>query len=490
MEIMTSDRSSYVRYHAYNAYMTLLQLALGVSDKLDLEMNRGASTMGWGATFEVVVPEQQLRALWQYLNSLYIRLSDASVASAPFDADGHRVAATDVYPSPSQGTLTSARFLLQQRMEATNDEVADNEALSNEQELLVAVLASRAVVESELEDIYAGPLGQLLLTQCERSRPRPLREIAVRLFRRLRDLARTTEEYAIQYFRMQAETVIGMYECSGIEAASALSAEFTRQWGPRMLPWLENPMFVVFREAVLLCVSPDRKHLPMLEVLSGWLKAEDFINEPHRERIAREVLQQCRAVNIDSEREEKVQKFLRRTLLATAVPAQVPGPDKASFAQVQAPSASPRAGGAPEFVGSSVPGTSTAKPASSLVPQAELVQTQTSITAFLQGSPAPARSPERMGASSSSVAAALVSVAPSSPVRQAVAPTLGSPAAHSYTTVGETPAQLATASSASIPSRRVTGKRSAAPMEAIRQDLQVAVSEGNPPESAQKRPKL
>ena len=60
--------------------------------------------------------------------------------------------------------------------------------------------------------------------------------------------------------------VIGMYECSGIEAASALSAEFTRQWGPRMLPWLENPMFVVFREAVLLCVSPDRKHLPMLEV--------------------------------------------------------------------------------------------------------------------------------------------------------------------------------------------------------------------------------
>lgn len=59
-------------------------------------------------------------------------------------------------------------------------------------------------------------------------------------------------------------------------------------------------MFVVFREAVLLCVSPDRKHLPMLEVLSGWLKAEDFINEPHRERIAREVLQQCRAVNIDS----------------------------------------------------------------------------------------------------------------------------------------------------------------------------------------------
>lgn len=37
-----------------------------------------------------------------------------------------------------------------------------------------------------------------------------------------------------------------------------------------------------------------------------------------------------------------MQKFLRITLLATAVPAQVPGPDKASFAQVQAPSASPR----------------------------------------------------------------------------------------------------------------------------------------------------
>ncbi|CAE8604378.1 unnamed protein product, partial [Polarella glacialis] len=64
--LIESDQSAHVKYHAYCAYMALVQLAVGVSDKLCLEVSEdGGATVGptgWGATFEVHVSKRHMQA--------------------------------------------------------------------------------------------------------------------------------------------------------------------------------------------------------------------------------------------------------------------------------------------------------------------------------------------------------------------------------------------------------------------------------------------
>mmetsp|Transcript_122444 Transcript_122444/g.341262 ORF Transcript_122444/g.341262 Transcript_122444/m.341262 type:complete len:695 (+) Transcript_122444:67-2151(+) len=313
-DLIATDHSPYVRFHAYSAYMCLLQLALGVSEKLSLEVpvdGETAQACSWGGTYQVGLPESHLKVLWQYLNNFYSHLSDADAEGLMFDCEGHRVMATGVFPAPSQGTMTSVRFLTLQCMQSAGE--AEGNHLDRREELLLAVLASRSVLESEHEDIYAGPLGLLLLTQCERSRPKPLRDVALDLFRRLRELARSTEEFAIQFFRMQKEAVVGLFDCATLDAAAALSAAFMKHAGPRMLPWLEKPLFMVLKDAVLSCIAEDRERVPLLEVFSTWFKG-GFVQDSRCREITSALLQRCKAVGIDGEGDPHVTKFLHRVL--------------------------------------------------------------------------------------------------------------------------------------------------------------------------------
>jgi len=249
-----------------------------------------------------------------------------------------------VYPAPSQGTMTSIRFLTQQCMQSSEE--AEGSRIDAEGELLLAVLASRSVLESEIEDVYAGPLGLLLLTQCERSRPKPLRDIALTLFRRLRELARTAEEFAIQFYRMQQEAVSGLFDCTTVEAAAALSAAFMKHAGPRMFPWLETPLFKVLKDAALSCVSEDKHRLPLLEVFGTWFKT-GFVQSSRCREIATQLLQRCNLSGFDGKKDPHVAKFLQRVHASSSFPADdPPGPqlsDEGSGVRTSLESATHRA---------------------------------------------------------------------------------------------------------------------------------------------------
>merc|ERR1712190_691195 len=101
--------------------------------------------------------------------------------------------------------MVAGRYLMFKCMEGRWD--AEGLTISRQNELLMTVLASRAVLESDLEEIYAGPLGSLVLTQIERGRPKPLREVGQNLLRKHRDLARLTEDLAARYYHVQQQTI-------------------------------------------------------------------------------------------------------------------------------------------------------------------------------------------------------------------------------------------------------------------------------------------
>jgi len=325
MSLISNDTNFYVQFHAYSAYMCIMQLAVGVSEKLSLEVEGGCTRSGPHTHYDINMPQQHMKTLWQYLNSLYLQLSEVDSSGKLFDAEGYHVAAADVYPALSQGTATSARFLTQHFMETTKaagavseDDPSNISELSFGHQLLLAVLASRMVLESQLEDIYAGPLGLLLLTQCEKSRPRPLRELALHLLRRLRELARDSEECAVQYFHMQAMAIVGMFDSAGNGAAQALSSLFVRQWGPRLLPWLEGPFLQVLKQVVVRCVTASRQHLPLLEAFLSWVR-HDFMQEPRAREIAEAVLNKCSSIGIKGAEEPIIAKFVQRVCATAAL---------------------------------------------------------------------------------------------------------------------------------------------------------------------------
>merc|ERR1719478_119618 len=104
-------------------------------------------------------------------------------------------------------------------------------------------------------------MAMLLILQCDRSRPKPLQEVALKHLRRLRELARTSEDYAVCYYEFQKKAIGCLFDCAGIEAAYALSSAFTRQWGIRQVPELQKPLVIVLTDAILGSVTPDMKQL-------------------------------------------------------------------------------------------------------------------------------------------------------------------------------------------------------------------------------------
>jgi len=268
-EMVARDPDAYVQFHAFSAYMALLHLTTGVSDKMALqpaEEGGGAPPMHGGA-YDVTVPAEHNAAMWQYLNGFYANLSEADAVGVNFNAEGYSATPVGVYPAPSQGSMTSVRYLTQRCVQPYNARAA---RLDNKERLMLAVLASRMVLESEVEDVYAGPLGLLLLTQCEWGRPAPLREVALRAFRRLRGMARSSLEQAAEFFKLQQNAVFSLFRCAGAEAARSLSGAFVRQWGPKLQPWLEGPHYEVLRAAAAACAAGEgRSLLPLLEVFGS-----------------------------------------------------------------------------------------------------------------------------------------------------------------------------------------------------------------------------
>eukprot|EP00929_Paragymnodinium_shiwhaense_P009870 TRINITY_DN11424_c0_g1_i8.p1 TRINITY_DN11424_c0_g1~~TRINITY_DN11424_c0_g1_i8.p1 ORF type:complete len:1346 (-),score=342.55 TRINITY_DN11424_c0_g1_i8:43-4080(-) len=315
--LVAHDRHPVVRFHAFNLYTSLCQYSVGVSEKVNLEVvEDGEEPMfGPGNTYEVVVPTNHMQALWNYLNDFYDRLTGIDLNVSSFEPEGMRVPAVDIHPAPSKGTMSSARFAVQAAMEAIGKVEGDDEedvTLTTTQELTFAVLASRAVQESEVEDIYAGPMGMLLVVQCDRSRPKPLREEAFRHLRRFRELARTTEDYAVLYYEFQKKAVGCLFDCAGVEAAQSLCKAFTAQWGPRQLPWLERPFFMVLMDAILGSVAPDLKQLPLLDVWLTWVKGDEFLPHARATELAKRLQQHCTALNIDCQQNEVLARTLRR----------------------------------------------------------------------------------------------------------------------------------------------------------------------------------
>eukprot|EP00438_Fugacium_kawagutii_P016477 Skav209199 [mRNA] locus=scaffold2666:9976:17946:- [translate_table: standard] len=108
------------RFHAYSAYMTLVQLCVGVSETLSLEVDekgRPAAPSGWGATYEVKIPKEHMEVIYKYLNQLFVKVTEADVEGIAFNSEGHRVEPTSIYPAPSQNMMTSVRHLTLRTMQ-------------------------------------------------------------------------------------------------------------------------------------------------------------------------------------------------------------------------------------------------------------------------------------------------------------------------------------------------------------------------------------
>ncbi|CAE7235447.1 Stag1, partial [Symbiodinium natans] len=183
LELVDSDFNSPVQACAFSAYMTLVQNCVGVSDTLSLEVDESgqpAAATGWGGTYKVRVPKDHMQVLFNHLNGLYVSLTDAEIEGVPFSAEGYRLQPkkNSYHPVPNQGTLTSLRHLALQMMQTPGEdpEAGGHLEISKTDLLLFAVLATRQVMECELEDIIAGPMATLVLTQLEKARPKPLKE--------------------------------------------------------------------------------------------------------------------------------------------------------------------------------------------------------------------------------------------------------------------------------------------------------------------------
>lgn len=298
--LMELDGSPNVRIAAFSSYMNLMQIAIGVSEGMNIEAPPdSAPPLGAGRVISKVedldnfrlpsVPVEHMKVIFYYLNDLFTQVQ--SMHTVDFSEDGQKVEPYDDVWPPLSSQHTSARELLKELLESRtdvcrrNDFEAEDGDKKEKQQLLRAIMAARMVFESEIEDIHASAVGQLVLAQLERSKPRPLREVGMRLKRRLRDLARVSTEFAHTYFVVQKDTIIGLYDSVGQHAAQSMSFEFTRQWGPRLMPWLEKPLFDTLAIAVDECGQKGEDGLGLLETFSHWIKGEEFVKAEWRMQL-------------------------------------------------------------------------------------------------------------------------------------------------------------------------------------------------------------
>lgn len=330
--LIARDSDPLLRFHSYSCYLTLLQLAEAASDHTSMELSHDPSDKierAWWGNFEVHIPEDHMGALFEYLREQYALASEVDREGITFDVDGLRVEATSsVSPKPvsfkKDDTVTSSRYIINRCIQSNLDE-SDPITLLPPEELLLTVVASQAIADHALDKVYAGPLALLLLTQCDRGRPKCLRNVALVLVRRLRDLARDSEDNARHFYDVQLEAITAVYLCSGMEAAHSLSSSFMRQWGPRVMPWLERPYYRALRDAVTACVTSTRQRLNLLEVLSHWLRT-DFLQEVFLRDIASQLRRACSSEGVDSDKEPQVDKFLKRAKMACMLPPPAPRP--------------------------------------------------------------------------------------------------------------------------------------------------------------------
>jgi hypothetical protein len=135
--------------------------------------------------------------------------------------------------------------------------------------------------------------------------------VAHNFLRGLRNSAALNTKEAVDYFRMQARAISGLFDCAGLKAAHALSSEFTKQWGPRMLPELEPAMFLVLQEAMLSCITAEKQRLPLLDVFWQWIKSEEFLRANGQE-ISDRLVKRCEDMGVDSTTNASVCKALAR----------------------------------------------------------------------------------------------------------------------------------------------------------------------------------
>jgi len=312
-ELITSEQYLYLRFHAFSAYLSMLQVAIGVSEKLSLE-SADAKPTGFGETFEVIVPDNQMEVLWNFMNGLYSKLSELEGQRPTFNETFLAVQADELLPPPSTGFLTSVRYLTLRQLEHLgqegNGESVNEEPL--EETLLLTVLASRMIQQCDHDDVFAGPLGHLLLSQVERSRPKPLKAVAQKLLQRLRDHARLSDEFGVRYYQMQHEAVVGTFKSIGLAAAQCLNAEFIKMWGIRMLPWHERPFAGCLKEMVLSSIKSKQGHQRLLEVWAAWLKTQEFFSETRRADLSTAIDEECWRNGINPDKDDNILRFTQR----------------------------------------------------------------------------------------------------------------------------------------------------------------------------------
>ena len=74
----------------------------------------------------------------------------------------------------------------------------------------------------------------------------------------------------------------------------------SRLWGIKASPWLERPLYVVLREAILSCVTPDRTRLELLDAYLPWIK-HDFVKDFRCKEIGEELGRQVKAIGGDED---------------------------------------------------------------------------------------------------------------------------------------------------------------------------------------------
>jgi len=328
--LMQTDGSPHVKIVAFSSYMMIMQVAVGVSESLDVHGDE-ASHLPPGQQIKsmedlkkirmpTMLPEHQ-QVIFKYLNELFTFVQAAH--AVPFDDEGNKVEPHDIWPSLAlQGEHTAPRHMLQELLEGRaditkrNDFEAEDGDKAAERQLFRSVIAAKMVLDSEIEDVHAGPIGQLLLTQLDRSKPKPLREVALRLKKRLRDLARINSEFALQYFEVQKSAVIALYAQVGADAARGLACEFARQWGPRLMPWLENPLHETLLMAIDECGTMGEDGATLLDAFGYWVKGDEFASADRRSVLKEKARRALQAAGVDP----SASKFIQRCDSSSAMP--------------------------------------------------------------------------------------------------------------------------------------------------------------------------